>query len=283
MAFSNFAVIISVVIHFGLLLYAALRFRHRDVFAFCILFYLITFSIVSNLFFSIGTNMSERFMFMPSLGFTLAIAALFIKWTEGRQTMLVSSLAMTVIAIMYSVKTTARNPAWENGNTLISTDVKTSRNSAKIRTGYSFKLLEEAMSLQSKGDSAQPRIQQLTQQVLENTEASLAVYPTYSSTWLFRGLAFSFQKNFSAAVECLGQADHLRPNSGDIRTNLGVACREYGRILYNEKKWEEAANNLSRAFNYLPGDYETAAMAGIAYINLKNFDSAATYFEQYTK
>ena len=139
------------------------------------------------------------------------------------------------------------------------------------------------MSLQSKGDSAQPRIQQLTQQVLENTEASLAVYPTYSSTWLFRGLAFSFQKNFSAAVECLGQADHLRPNSGDIRTNLGVACREYGRILYNEKKWEEAANNLSRAFNYLPGDYETAAMAGIAYINLKNFDSAATYFEQYTK
>ena len=45
--------------------------QKRDPLVFGILFYLITLSVVSNLVFPIGTNMAERFLFMPSIGFCL--------------------------------------------------------------------------------------------------------------------------------------------------------------------------------------------------------------------
>jgi len=76
MNFSNWQVILSLLTYFGMLA-GALYFWKKDKFiSFGILFFLVTLSIVSNVVFPIGTNMSERFMFMPSLGLLLVIARL---------------------------------------------------------------------------------------------------------------------------------------------------------------------------------------------------------------
>ena len=75
-SFSDISVIVSVIIHLFLLGWSLYYIRKKRIIAFGILYYFITFSIVSNLFFPIGTNMAERFMFMPSLGFSLIVASL---------------------------------------------------------------------------------------------------------------------------------------------------------------------------------------------------------------
>ena len=76
MSFADWRVILSLLVYVGMGVYALIRMPKRDVVAFGILFFLITLSIVSNIVFPIGTNMSERFMFMPSVGFALVMAAL---------------------------------------------------------------------------------------------------------------------------------------------------------------------------------------------------------------
>ena len=107
------------------------------IFSFSILYFLITISIVSNLFFLIGTNMGERFAYISSLGFCLALAALLIKifkWDSSiihqPSTIIHKMYPVLLILIPYSYKTLMRNPAWKDNRTLFSTDVKTSTGSA---------------------------------------------------------------------------------------------------------------------------------------------------------
>mgnify|MGYP007068850078 FL=1 len=64
-------VILSLLVWLGLL-YAVIKgWKSRSWWAYGILFYVCTMSITSNIVFPIGTNMSERFAFLPSIGFAL--------------------------------------------------------------------------------------------------------------------------------------------------------------------------------------------------------------------
>src|SRR5207247_9484329 len=70
---NNLVVLGSLCLYLGLIGYSiwSLWKQKRDPLVFGILFYLITLSVVSNLVFPIGTNMAERFLFMPSIGIWL--------------------------------------------------------------------------------------------------------------------------------------------------------------------------------------------------------------------
>ena len=63
---------------------AMLKIRKKSTLAFAILFYLITLAPVSNVFLLIHWTMAERFMYMPSLGFCMALALLIIKVTKTK-------------------------------------------------------------------------------------------------------------------------------------------------------------------------------------------------------
>jgi len=60
----------------GVIVYAILRFRSKDLIVFAAIFFLITVSIVSNIVFLIESVMGERFLYMPSLGFCIAAGIL---------------------------------------------------------------------------------------------------------------------------------------------------------------------------------------------------------------
>ena len=74
MSWGNWKVILSLLLHLALLVFAIRGLKMKKLWSYGILFYFITMSIVSNIVFPIGTNMSERFLFMPSLGFCLIAA-----------------------------------------------------------------------------------------------------------------------------------------------------------------------------------------------------------------
>jgi hypothetical protein len=67
MNFGDWRVILSFLMYIGLGIYALIGILKKDIVAFGIAFYMITLSIVSNIVFPVGTNMAERFMFMPSV------------------------------------------------------------------------------------------------------------------------------------------------------------------------------------------------------------------------
>lgn len=131
--FSNPLLWIVVVGCVALLVLALRGLKKKTVVSFAILFFVITFSITSNLLFNVGTFMNERFVFIPSLGFVLVIAYLLCQLAEQKpQLMRKLSLGVfLLISILYGVKTFTRNFVWNDDFTLFLTDVKTSDNSIK--------------------------------------------------------------------------------------------------------------------------------------------------------
>ncbi len=113
--------------------YAVWKLKKKTVPAYAILFFVITFSITSNLLFNVGTFMNERFVFMPSAGFTLLVGWwLYLLATSPIPTLQKSAVGITaVVCLLFGIKTFTRNFTWKDDFTLFLTDVKTSDNSIK--------------------------------------------------------------------------------------------------------------------------------------------------------
>ena len=140
--FSNPLVWIILIACIVLIVYAVVNIKKKSVIAYGIAFFVITFSITSNLLFNVGTFMNERFVFMASLGFTLIVGYwIYLLSTAKVETLQKTSLMILgVVSMLYGIKTFTRNFVWKDDFTLFLTDVKTSDNSIKcnISAGGSY-------------------------------------------------------------------------------------------------------------------------------------------------
>ena len=131
--FSNPLVWLLLAGSIALVVYGIWKLRKKTVPAFAILYFIITFSITSNLLFNVGTFMNERFVFMASAGFTLLVGWwIYLLATANAPAL--RKLAMSVgacICLLFGIKTFTRNFTWKDDYTLFLTDVKTSENSIK--------------------------------------------------------------------------------------------------------------------------------------------------------
>lgn len=131
--FSNPLVWLLLAGSIALVVYGIWKLRKKTVPAFAILYFIITFSITSNLLFNVGTFMNERFVFMASAGFTLLVGWwIYLLATANAPAL--RKLAVSVgacIGLLFGIKTFTRNFTWKDDYTLFLTDVKTSENSIK--------------------------------------------------------------------------------------------------------------------------------------------------------
>jgi Flp pilus assembly protein TadD len=140
--FSNPLVWLILIGCIALVVYGIWNLKKKSVPAFGILYFIITFSIVSNLLFNVGTFMNERFVFMSSIGFTLIVGW----WLYRLSTAPAPALQKTAVGVtaticlFFGIKTFVRNFTWMDDFTLFLTDVKTSDNSIKcnISAGGSY-------------------------------------------------------------------------------------------------------------------------------------------------
>ena len=149
--FSNIWVILSIIVHLFLALIAIMGIKKKSIISYGILYYAITFSIVSNILFPIGTFMSERFMYMPSIGWAIIIAYSTMKLSEFlkmKSKNIIASSTILFFLIPFTLLTINRNKAWANDYILFTTDVQTSIGSAKSNTSAGGKIIEEVEKLE---------------------------------------------------------------------------------------------------------------------------------------
>ena len=117
----------------ALIAYSIWKLKKKTVPAYAILFFIFTFSITSNLLFNVGTFMNERFVFVPSAGFTLLVGWwIYLLATAKTPVLQKTAVGLTtVICLLFGIKTFTRNFTWKDDFTLFLTDVKTSENSIK--------------------------------------------------------------------------------------------------------------------------------------------------------
>lgn len=242
---------------YGFLLWYALKgITQRDPVRFGILFFLLTISIVSNLVFPVGTNMGERFAFMPSAGFCLAVATLLSRLSNWKTAVGIAGAA----ALVFSVMTLLRNPVWASNEKLFFTDVKTSVNSAKINNACGGVLFEKA---QKEKDPAEQK--KMFEQAFNYASQAIKIYPNYKDALLTRAGCQFYLKNFDGAVADYRLAAQIASGDPKPQSYLALALREGGKY-FGEQKGDlaKAMQFLSESWQINPKDAETARLLGVA-------------------
>lgn len=186
--------VFSLLIYLGLLVYAFLKFKKRSVLSFCIFFFVGTLFITSNFVVSIGTFMNERFLFMPSLAFCLALAYLLI---EKAQNIFASNLYkyttllfFVLLSLGFTYKNMDRIPDWRNALTLDKSAVMYSPNSIRANQFYAYELYLSGMEEKDRSTK-----KAMFEEAYTHVNKALSMYPDYSQALICKaGLATEFYK-----------------------------------------------------------------------------------------
>jgi tetratricopeptide (TPR) repeat protein len=262
--------------------------------------------------------MSERFMFMPSLGFCFIIALYLYnfaqKLSRGKDNLNVQTpiaLAGVVLAV-FTIITVTRNTVWYNDFKLFQTDIAVSKRSAKLNNAAGGSLIDHANDTLVAMKKVNNEIKDPAERSKRNLEANniyygmlrkalnfldtaLVVHPGYSGAWLLYGNAHYYlaqdaldKKNkeqamvqYYIALAAYEQVAVFRPDHEDIKQNRGVVYRDMGKL------WGEGFGNVGMAINSLEksltfnvDDKETFRLLGTGYGFAGQTDKAIEYFNK---
>ena len=210
--FSDPLVLLSVLIHIGLLVVLLRNWKKWPLLSFGILLYFISFSLYSNIVFNIGTFMNERFLYLPSLGFAVILGA-FVARSKVNVKLIPPLLV--VFVLLSSWKTIDRNFAWENDFTLATTDVLTSSESAKAQMGAGSALLEAAQA-----ETNPVKKKELLQSSMEHLYRSIQIHKTYFPPMILMGNALAEAERWEESLAYYENCLKLKPGDKDGMNNL---------------------------------------------------------------
>ena len=256
--FTNPVVILSIVsyVFLGIISIIGLV-KKKNIYAFGIILYIAALSISSNLIFSIGVFMNERFLFLPSLGFCIIIAYFLvvdgkkiIKSTQQYQQLL--TMILLVIIGLFGLKAINRNKDWKNNLTLATTDAETSINGAKSQTMAGGLLLEEAQKIANPLER-----KQLIDRSIMHLNRAVSIYPNYIDPKLLLGNAYwEATKKAEPALSQYFSILAINPSHSDANQNIQVVIKQLTDPKEKIKQWER----------YLP----YASNAGIIHLQMGN-------------
>jgi len=278
--FANAWVLLSLIIHLGIFIYAMIKIKEKHMVSFAILYYLITISMFSNIVKPAVGIVAERFVYSASLGFCMVVAySIFTLLKVDFQTKIIThsqknklAFAFLILLIPYSIKTIARNQDWKDFLTLYAHDIKYLDKSAKANTLYASTLLNEIHN-----NSNAPDTKAKLDLVINYYKAALNVYPKYATTWNNLGsVYFSFFQEYKKSIHCFRNAIQNKNDYVEAYFNLAYAYEKIDNAdsaIYLYKKTIEIEPTYSYAYSNL----------GNLYFNLHDYNHAVFYNEQLMK
>lgn len=270
---------LSLLIHAGLVVFALIGLKNKNPLSFCILFYLGTLALVSNVLFLIEATFAERFVFMPSLGFCLA-AGLFLskiaKLKPMDKTLIpfkskpVLSSVLILVLLLLSFKTISRNADWKNNLTLLARDVKTCPESARIRYAYGSAILFE----QAIPEKNKDKKNRLLDEAIFQLEKGVSILSTYADAFYHLGLAYKEKGVAEKSVASFEAAKRSKIwTVADFYVSSGLA---YGAA----NRYAEAIKDLHKATELSTPTGEMYNNLGMFHTELGNTDSAKYFLEK---
>jgi tetratricopeptide (TPR) repeat protein len=266
---TSYRALLPLLIYASALAYAvrSLLKRDRNMFAFGILFYLLSIAVVANIFLLIGCTMADRFLYIPSLGFcVILVYALFRIFPSGEnsqkqsgivQTMLNYrwvSLIILAILVSYSFKTVTRNRDWKDNVTLFIRDATASPGSARVRTNAGSAILKSY----NKEDPDKGKQAEILDKAISEVEAAVKIDPNDAMAHLDLGTACYLKMDYPRAIENLKTAIRINPAEAKAYSSLGNSyyrIRDFDNAILNLTKCIELNFTSSETYNFLGGSY----------------------------
>jgi len=214
----------------------------RNLLAFLALFYVGTLSVYSNVFFIMAATMAERFLFVPSLAFCIAVAIIFLKISRyditnhqnGNSKILV--ILTVALLIPYSLKTWMRNKDWKSNYTLFATGVKTSPNSYRANATFAWENLlagEKASDPQNRSE--------FFKTASSHYQKALSIYDKSPDDWFNFGVTSGYLEKKEEALKAYNQAVKMNDHS---KSNYNL-----GAIYLKEEDYSKSLNHFLAAYN----------------------------------
>jgi hypothetical protein len=254
-SFSNLFVLLSLVLFLSLTAYAIWSMLQKKKAGYGVIFYLVTISVTSNIFFPIGAFMAERFLFLPSLGLLLALVIWGSSLAGQKNRASIKYIAGGIL-IVFSVLTVLRNPAWKDNDTLLRTDIIHSPNSAKGQNDLGTILLDEALSVK---DSMQRNL--LLAEAYPHLLRALELHPTYFDAYLASAACAYYLRQYDQSVSTYRRTIALFPGEEKPKIGMRYALQAYGYDLWARHDTVTALSMLSEAWNM---QQDTAVASSLA-------------------
>ncbi|MEI6884164.1 MAG: tetratricopeptide repeat protein [Bacteroidota bacterium] len=228
--------LLSVLIYGVILGYAIFNIRKKTFLSFAILWYLFGIFPYSNLPVAVVGVVAERFAFLASLGFIMAVVYLIFKVFKTDPKSLTIELEsrikiiglVVVLLIPYGVLTINRNTNWRTMMTLFSKDIPRLERSAKANYQYAGFLITNLYNDENflkYGHSNQF----LRETIKKHLRISLKVYPKGYNTLNDLGTLFLFvEKRYDSALYYFQKTVEVDSSLTPGWINMGMSYRQLG-------------------------------------------------------
>lgn len=290
----------SAVLYAGMAAVALLQLQRRNVISWFFIFFIATISIVSNLFFSVGTFMNERFVYMPSMGFCLLLAWILTQWMPkkfGEKSNSFTILGTGVLALVaagYAIRTVTRIPDWKDALTLNGSAIKVSPNSARANCFITTALFEQVYKKSNNLDEKKALLKQMDAYITR----SLEINPNYSSAMVMQaGIAGEIFQNDHQLDKLFNTFGEILEKKADLkyiddymeylkgRGNMDKYtsfCHRIGYELFFEKKkdFPNAIKYLNYGLGYDTYNYRLLKDMADVYLAKGDAAKSAEYLER---
>ncbi|MEO1436795.1 MAG: tetratricopeptide repeat protein [Bacteroidota bacterium] len=305
MSWTDWRVLLGLVAYLLIIGFALLRFRKFPIIAWSVLVYIAALSIVSNIVFPVGVHMSERFIYMPSVGFALAMAALLYRFAQRlngeRPQLKALVLPMGVLGIFllaFTAKTVHRNLAWQNNYSLFLTDIKTSVNSAKLQNAVGGEIIQESLRLrneklrllpkgasQAQIDPIEATFKSEVETAVPHLLKAIELHPSFASPYLLLGNAFNYLDRHEESVQYYNQALVYKNPYPEATQNMGKTYLDGGRFFgEKQQNFQKALQWLNQAEAFETNDQtEIKRLKALCFASLGDLAKAIPLLEAVIK
>ncbi len=196
--FSNPLAILSLLLHAGLLGYAIWGLKTRNLLSFAAWVYLGGILLFANLLTPVVGIVGERFLYIGSIGFCIAIAYGIISLaklnTLPQMPLKANTIALGLLALLlipYSALTISRNTNWKDALTLFRHDVKVANNSAKVHGELAMELRRQFKRL----PNGNPNRAKLAAEAAGHFDRSIRLYPKNNEYHNLLGSIYLFEEH----------------------------------------------------------------------------------------
>jgi len=266
---SDIGAITSLCTYLFLGAYVIVKFKKKDIYAFCILFFMLTLILTCNLVVKIGATFGERFLFAPSLAFCIAVPitlSRFIKLNPEKYIYILTG----ILLVGYTSITVPRNLVWENNFELFKSGVITSPNSARTHLSLAIEYRTQAENF--KGSDPNER-KKLFENSIKCFGDGLAIYDKDPDAFYNLGVTYYEMGDKENALKTYVKTLTCNPGYIGALNNSGV-------IYFERQDYDNALKKFTNVLKYNINYPDAYANIGAVYHNKSQHDLAITNYEK---